>query len=479
MKKIVALLLALAMVAALAACAPAGNNPTTTAKPGTTGIPTTGTPTTTPPPTNTPDTEKGEGVMTFEQFFAAELETEVTIEAYVQATQSWWDNKITVYTQDAEGAYFLYEMPCSEEDAKKLVPGTKIRVTGTKTAWSGEVEIVDITKLEILEGYYFADPVDMTATLGDYDAMMKQMNMLGAFKGMTVEGIEFKNGEPGDDIYVNLIAPNGLKFQFCVERYLTGPETEVYKTVSGLNAGDVIDVEGFAYWYENLNAHITNVFIAHKETKGEGVMTYAEYDAAALESKVTIEAYVQATQSWWDGKITVYTQDFDGAYFLYEMPCSEEDAAKLVKGAKIRVTGYKAEWQGEVEITDIEELVFLEGNHVFAPIDVTDLMLDDEWKYDEARLIKYQNRLVSFSRMTLEKIEYKNGEPGDDIYVTVSLFDEITFQFCVERYLTGPETDVYKAFAELEAGDTITIVGFLYWYNGPNTHITEVYKSGR
>jgi hypothetical protein len=41
----------------------------------------------------------------------------------VQATQSWWDNKITVYAQDQDGAYFLYEMACSEEDAAKLVPG--------------------------------------------------------------------------------------------------------------------------------------------------------------------------------------------------------------------------------------------------------------------------------------------------------------------------------------------------------------------
>ena len=32
--------------------------------------------------------------------------------------------------------------------------------------------------------------------------------------------------------------------------------------------------------------------------KSEGVMTYAEYDAAAMDSEVVIEAYVQAKQSW-------------------------------------------------------------------------------------------------------------------------------------------------------------------------------------
>ena len=47
--------------------------------------------------------------------------------------------------------------------------------------------------------------------------------------------------------------------------------------------------------------------------KSEGVMTYAEYAAAALDAEVVIEAYVQATQSWWDNKITVYAQDKDGA----------------------------------------------------------------------------------------------------------------------------------------------------------------------
>ncbi|MBQ6889541.1 MAG: hypothetical protein IJN53_00725 [Oscillospiraceae bacterium] len=46
--------------------------------------------------------------------------------------------------------------------------------------------------------------------------------------------------------------------------------------------------------------------------------------------------------------------------------------------------------------------------------------------------------------------------------------------FCLERYLTDPDTDVYKAFATLKAGDVVDIEGFIYWYNGVNTHITAV-----
>ena len=199
--------------------------------------------------------------------------------------------------------------------------------------------------------------------------------------------------------------------------------------------------------------------------KSEGVMTYAEYEAAPLESEVTIEAYIQATQSWWDGKITAYLQDPDGAYFAYEMACTEEDAAKLTKGTKIKVTGYKGAWAGEIEIMD-GKFEIMEGTWVAEATDVTALLGTDE-------LINHQNKFVSFKGLSIESISYKNETPGDDIYVNVSK-DGKTYSFCVERYLTGPETDVYKAFADLKAGDVVDIEGFLYWYEGVNTHITAV-----
>ncbi len=201
----------------------------------------------------------------------------------------------------------------------------------------------------------------------------------------------------------------------------------------------------------------------------ETVMTYADYAAAELDSEVTIVTYVQATQSWWDNKITAYTQDKDGAYFLYEMACSEEDAAKLVPGTQIKVKGFKGVWAGEVEVMDAT-FEFVEGGDAFIaePMDVTALLGTEE-------LINHQNKLVSFTGLTVEKIAYKNDEPGDDIYVTVSLNGQ-SYDFCVERYLTGPETEVYAAVGELKAGDVINVEGFLYWYEGVNTHITAVSK---
>ena len=204
------------------------------------------------------------------------------------------------------------------------------------------------------------------------------------------------------------------------------------------------------------------------EKKGEGVMTYAEYDAAALDTQVTVETYVQGAQSWWDNKATVYTQDKDGGYFLYNMNCSEADYAKLTPGTKIKVTGYKSEWSGEIEIVDASFEVE-NGSYVAKPEDVTSLLGKDE-------LIKKQNTLVSFKDMTVVNVSYKNDEPGDDIYVTLSK-DGNNYNFCLEYYLNGSDEAFYNLVGGLQAGTVVDVEGFLYWYEGANPHITKVTES--
>jgi len=259
MKKFIAMLLALAMVMAFAGCAKT-EAPETTAAPETEAVVETA-----PAAAEEGVLDGGadiavDAVLTHEEFMAAELESVVCVETYVQGHQSWWDNKITVYCQSEDGAYFLYELQCSEEDAAKLVPGTKIRVTGDKAEWAGEVEIMNGT-FEFVEGdSYVAEALDVTELLGTEELIAHQ-NEFVSFTGMTVEAIEYKNGEPGDDIYVTL-GYNGASYDFCVEIYLTGADSDVYTTVGTLNVGDVVNVEGYLYWYEGVNPHITAISLA-------------------------------------------------------------------------------------------------------------------------------------------------------------------------------------------------------------------------
>ena len=205
-----------------------------------------------------------DAVMDHAAYVEAELDSAVCVETYVQATQSWWDNKITVYAQSKDGAYFIYNMACTEEDAAKLVPGAKIRVKGFKSEWSGEVEITDAT-FELLEGDTFvAEPEDITAALGT-DDLINHQNEKVLFKGLTVaaqdDGAAFgrKNPTDPDDLYVRFTTADGQVFNFCVEYYLTNENSDVYKAVEGLQIGDVVDVEGYLYWYEGPNTHITAV----------------------------------------------------------------------------------------------------------------------------------------------------------------------------------------------------------------------------
>lgn len=208
--------------------------------------------------------EDAQPVMTHAEYVAADLESEVTVETYVQDKQGWWQDQAIIYCQSEDGAYFLYNMPISKEDYDKLVPGTKIRVNGYKGEWAGEIEILDAT-FEIIEGEAFiAEPTDATAALGK-SYLVAHQNELVVLKGLTVkdygDGNPFAYKDPAgktDDIYIKF-EKDGAEYEFVVEYYLRNNETEVYKAVEALQIGDVVDVEGFLYWYNGANMHITGV----------------------------------------------------------------------------------------------------------------------------------------------------------------------------------------------------------------------------
>ncbi len=224
---------------------------------------------------------------------------------------------------------------------------------------------------------------------------------------------------------------------------------------------------------------------AEAEATDAEVMSYADYAAAEVDDPVCVDVYVQATQAWWEkdgqGLITVYAADEDGAYFIYNMACTEEDSANLTQGAHILVSGFKSEWSGEVEIIDATfELVEDDATFVAEAEDVTELLGTDE-------LIDHQNQFVAFTDLEVVAKQDADGndaaflynwdgsgEAGSDLYFDVKAADDAVYTFTVESYLCGEDTDVYKAVEALNVGDKIDAEGFLYWYEGVNPHITAV-----
>ena len=279
MRKMIPMALMLSLALAVTGCAGTGETETTTAAVETT----TAEETTAEETTAAAETESSEEeteaadaaeVMSYEEYMAAELDSNVVIETYVQAKQSWWEDKATLYTQDQDGAYFVYNVACSEEDYEKLVPGTKIRVNGYKAEWSGEVEIMDGTFEFVEDGDTFlAEAFDATELLGT-DELINHQNHFVTFKGLTVEAagqddagndVAFLynwdgSGSEGDDLYFN-VSKDGETYSFVIESYLCDSTTDVYAAVKNLEIGQTVDMEGFLYWYEGVNPHITAVSV--------------------------------------------------------------------------------------------------------------------------------------------------------------------------------------------------------------------------
>ena len=210
--------------------------------------------------------------------------------------------------------------------------------------------------------------------------------------------------------------------------------------------------------------------------KGEGVMSYQEFADAQVDDEVVIEGYLQAKQAYSEeyGNTSLYLQDGAGAYFVYRLACTKDEYETLEIGRKLKITGYKSEWSGEVEITDAS-FELERGEYFFRAEDVTELLGTDE-------LIEKQNLLVSIKGATVVESEGGaawlygwdgSGDEGSDLYFNVDIGGK-TYSFVVESDLCGPGTEVYEKVKTLAVGDTVNLTGFLYWYEGPNPHIISV-----
>ena len=465
LKKLSAFALSLLAVGALVSCVQKTETPTPTPTDKTEEkTPTPVTPTPTPTPTETPETK----VMTYSEYLAAENGDEVTISGYVQAKQAWWSNKATIYLQDDDGAYFLYELGCTEEQYNTdLAIGNHIKVTGIKDAWAGMIEVVGQTAgaeatYEVLEGskVYNAKPQSSL----ENEALIALPTQKVSFTNLTVVSVELPESE-GKDIYYD-VTDGTNTLTFAVESYLTSASTDVYKAAMALKAGDKINCEGFMYVYNNAQLHTTSI----STPKPEGILSYAEYAALEDGEEVTISGYVQAKQAWWSNKATIYLQDDDGAYFLYELGCTEEQFnTDLAIGNHIKVTGVKGSWAGMVEILGQSagaEATYevLEGTKIY------DSKAQDT--LNNALLISLSTQKVSFADLTVLSVELPASE-GKDIYFDVTDGKNV-LTFAVESYLTSSSTDVYQAAMALKVGDVISCEGFMYVYYNAQLHTTSL-----
>lgn len=290
MKKTTVIVLALAAAAAMSACGgaaqdtaaspsdvvPAVEEPATSSELRPADLPA---PTASPEPSTEPEAPEetasvpepeapGEGTMSYAEFLAAPVGSAVTVDAWVQAKQEWWDYKLTVYAQSEDGAYFINNMGCTRAEAEALTEGSGLRVSGVKYEWAGGTEIADAA-FEPIEGEYLAPAEDVTGLLGG-GALIERQNARVLFRGLRIEeadenGGSFRYGEDGEgvegsDLFFRASSEEGT-FEFVVPRGLSAPGEALYEAVRALHVGDRVDLEGFLFWHDGPLPHVTSVEI--------------------------------------------------------------------------------------------------------------------------------------------------------------------------------------------------------------------------
>lgn len=225
------------------------------------------------------DFTKSAGTMTYDEYVAAAEGTTVVIEGFVQAAayNSKYGN-VNLFVQDDKGAYYVYRAACDDALAAKLVAGAKVKVTGEKSSWSGEVEIAEGTGvIEVLDGVpYVAPAKDITSTLANVEELIKLQNQVVSLKDVKVVASTIQDdpaeyaflynwngsGEKGSnsDVYFNGEV-NGTVYSFVVESDECPEGTAVYTSVENLKVGDTVDLEGLLYWYNGPEVHVHGVIV--------------------------------------------------------------------------------------------------------------------------------------------------------------------------------------------------------------------------
>lgn len=208
----------------------------------------------------------------------------------------------------------------------------------------------------------------------------------------------------------------------------------------------------------------------------EPVISYSEFLSADDSRPVTIESYLQEKQAWSEGRTNIHLQDEAGAYYIYNLPCSQEEYDGLKRGQKLRIQGYKTEFSGQIQITDAVFSV-LDGVYVAEAEDISDLLNTDE-------LYLRLNRNVRFHAMTVEPMfdgvsafyygwDNSGTAKVSDLYFTASNGKE-SLTFLVKTQMSGNDSDVYRTAENLRVGDVVDLVGILCWYNGPQPLVTSI-----
>ena len=221
-----------------------------------------------PPPLESGPEDGDPSILSHQAFLAAEEDSPVTVEGYVQAKDAWTDGLCSLYVQNKEGAYFLPRLRCSESEYDSLEIGRKIRVKGYKAHWNDSVEIADAS-FQPLDGTWIAEARDVTALIGTGE-LARYQNEKVCFRGLTIEAMPdsasvwyygWDNSAPAREETERYFRAScgGMVCDFTVKPALCLNAEKLLQTLEGLQVGDRVDLTGFLRFYNGALPRITEI----------------------------------------------------------------------------------------------------------------------------------------------------------------------------------------------------------------------------
>ncbi|MBO4873636.1 MAG: hypothetical protein J5496_09550 [Lachnospiraceae bacterium] len=189
---------------------------------------------------------------TWDEYVAAKEGDTVVVKGVISATMSKTrgNSANCLYLQDADGGYYVYNM-ADDPDAAGYVPGMTVRVTGSRSTYSGTYEIMNAS-VEVLEnGPAELEVVDLTdlyanaASLKDAELTKLQAKLV------TVKGVEITGQDTGSGYYKfklgSLESYARISSSVCP---LTKEEQTQFTTAHGEHLGWIANVTGVLCVYD-------------------------------------------------------------------------------------------------------------------------------------------------------------------------------------------------------------------------------------
>lgn len=360
-----------------------------------------------------------------------------------------------IYMQDADGGYYVYGMDTDPITDDKIGVGMTVRVSGTRTTYSGtieiedgKVEIVDANKAD-LTAVDFTDRYKAAKTLKD-EALTKQQSMLVTIKGVEITGQNTDSGyykfKLGDlETYVRISS------SVCP---LTKDEQEAFKKGHTEHFGWIADVTGVICVYDG-NFYLTPVtadafnYISLPE-KSDAEKVAFEKDSLSIPSTMSQDGTIELAKKGSTYDTVTISWKSDNAHAVIDGTIGNADKLNVKIPAKEETVKLTATLKcGSVTETREFSIKLLAGSMTY------DQIVDTAYGLKDGEALDGTYRLFG----TIKSIDTAWSDQYKNITVTIQVGDKADKLIQCYR-LKGDGAE------KLAVGDTITVTGTLKNYKG-------------